>query len=202
MAVKSIHLQLPKEDYSFEKVSSVIPEKLTKGEFETTAEFELRKKSQLGRKIQSVTVEGRVSYNADLQLYELDSYCPYGNKAEQTLKDNSSYEAKSGTNGFGAKWEWMEYGGTIHKLTWNCSNYDLVKIQIPLETARSIGDKMVARLKIDIPPQEWKFSRDYTAPKFGNSISRDLTIYSVTGTIDKVFLGDSSNSKVYSVYNL
>lgn len=188
-------IPLPKEDLDFVKVSNVVSERLIKSEFETSAEFEQRKNSQLDKVGESVIVEARVSYDADLQAYKISSCY------NRDLKRDTSFVLKSGTNGFGAKWEWTEHSGKIYKLKWNCSSYEIVRVQIPLEAARSVGDKMVARIKIDIPPQEWTYTRDYSAAEFGKSTSIDLTIYSVTGIIDKVFIGDSSNDTTYYVHS-
>jgi hypothetical protein len=199
LSIDSFKDPLPNKDFDFVKVSNVVSERLIKSEFETSAEFEQRKKSQLDKVGESVIVEARVSYDADVQTYTISSYCD--DQAEEDLKRDTSFVLKSGTNGFGAKWEWTEHSGKIYKVKWNCSSYEMVRVQIPLEAARSVGDKMVARIKIDIPPQEWTTSRDYSAAEFGKSTSRNLTIYSVTGIIDKVFIGDSSNGQTYYAHS-
>lgn len=190
-------IPLPKEDLDFVKVSNVVFERLIKSEFETSAGFEQRKNSQLDKVGESVIVDARVSYDADLQTYKISSSCWKGKE----LKRDTSFVRKSGTNGFGAKWEWTEHSGKIYEVKWNCSSYEIVRVQIPLEAARSVGDKMVARIKIDIPPQEWTYSREYSAAEFGNSTSTDLTIYTLTGIVDKVFIGDSSNDTTYYVHS-
>lgn len=192
-ADKSELKQLPTENLDFEIIDRHLATILSKDQFETTDEFEKRKKEKESLKKLNIFVKKSLSYDADSETYSFSCFTTESIE----LKDDTYYVSRIGQNSFGAKWQWEEKTGKKYTLSYPCPNKKISKIEIPLEDARNYRNELVAVLQIELEPQNWDYTRKFETPKLGDLFVDNYEISSKKGKIVAVHYGLETNREIY-----
>lgn len=201
---------LPKiTNITYESVNSLKPIELERGEFEKTQEFQdrLKKAKEINQKSLVFHVEPRgMSYDPDTETFSPSStYCWKSDNYMETklIMNDTNYETKSGTNGFGAPWSWSHQSGSKYFIAWSCSDYDLIpSIKMPLSNAKLEKQNIIALAEIELEPQSWDYSNDYASAEFGKCCSRSIAEYKKTARVKKFLVGNKSSGEVYAVHDV
>lgn len=186
---------LPKENISFEIVNQHSEKTLVKDQFETTAEFEKRRLNERNNSepVALYKIESSLRYNADSETYYFSCY----DSEKISLKNDISYVSKSGTNGFGANWEWQEKVGKMYEIFYKCPTNKLVEIQVPIEDAKRYRDDFIAVLEIKLEPKNWSSRGEFDTPEFGKSYVNKYQVFYKEGSIEAIHYGFKSKNSVY-----
>lgn len=194
MSTSSWSSSLPEVNYpDLSQLNALKPPVLVKDDYETSAEFEKRKKDAESSNRAAVNFVGELDleYDADKQAY-LVATC-----FEKAVVDNTSTTSSSGTNAMGAEWSWLEIDGTIHQVVaGSCGG----RIEIPydLSNARAIRNSVKAVGTISLGGQEPSRSRPYETPEWGKSVVRNVTTYTYKGEVDEIYIGSPEKGVIAS----
>jgi hypothetical protein len=189
---------LPTENISYELVSGNNPKRLTKDEFESTKEFNLRLKSESVSKPVNAYVKKSLSYNADKEIYSFECFSDY---TAVPLKDDTRLISREGINSFGAKWGWSEKVGGNYELRYLCpENHKGIKI--PLKQAKLFRSNFIAIFQLEIKPQNWISEKIYETPSFGAIVVDNFYRAHKIAEVIAIHYGLNSDSSIYKSINL
>lgn len=191
-AVENDLAKLPTENFKFEIIDTHQSERLFKGEFETSSEFEERQKAMPKPLPLSLFVEKSLRYDADLETYSLSCF-----DEAISLKNDTTLVPKIGKNSFGATWEWNEKQGEYYEITFPCPDAHFASIKVPLKQAKKYRNDFVAVIELELIAQSWTSDKHYETPEFGKSFIDNYYIYSKEASVKAVHFGLKSNREIY-----
>lgn len=196
LASELMKTKLPTENLSFDLVDKHTPVTLVKDEFETTKEFNKRKERLSKSKPIKVYIEKSMTYNADKEEYSFSCYTGYNQDYTSIeLKDDTSFIPRSGTNGFGAEWQWNEKVGKVYELRYKCPEINSVKV--PLVDAKEIRDDFIAVIELELGAQNWSSKTNYESAEFGKNFVDKYSTNFKNANLIAIYFGQESNSSLY-----
>lgn len=207
---------MPEPEYpTITQFKSLDPRRdLIKDPYETTAEFEERKRTaeSLGDVSISFYAEIWHGYDADRQVYMVDPCF------QKTVINDTNATAKSGVNAMGAEWSWQEVTGDRYAVSaghaigseWSWrkitgdqyavdgEHCERISIPYELRKARLIRADVLAIAKISLTTQRRHWDPSFADPEWGKSIVDKTSTYTYKGEIDEIYIGISSAGVVVS----
>jgi len=195
--------ELPSTDLSESDIRQIISGRLVKGEYESTDEFEQRKRvaEREARNVAIYAPVGGMRYDADSEIFNLISRCSFDEETRR-LQSDTKITSHTGVNGFGARWSWSEQTGTRTELRWPCEIYKAAGLFVSRELAPQIGRNLVVIAEVSVAAQTHESDRDFQPAEFGRSLASNVYIDVYRGEITKLYIGDRGTGAVYGVLNL